>query len=89
MKPPVPLVLGGDQHFSAAFSTFTFAANTNVLIQQLNLHPLSLEVWASREESDSLVGIAKVCTVIRIVHTCIYTLTRLSTYSGSSRRSIN
>ena len=61
VQPPVSLPLGAEQHFAASFYAFKFAASQSNLMRQLHLQPLSVEVWASREEeNDILVGIAKV-----------------------------
>lgn len=62
VQPTSPLVLGTKQKFSESLSTFRFTADKSSLVQQLYMHPLSLELWAIYgERSDCLVGIARVC----------------------------
>ena len=72
IQPPTPLVVGAEHHFAAAYSAFKFASSRNKLMQQLHLQPLSLEVWASAEQSDSLVGVAKV-SVYMYMYMYMYT----------------
>ena len=66
VQPPTPLVVGAEHHFAAAYSAFKFASGRNKLVQQLHLQPLSLEVWASAEQSDSLVGVARVSIYVHV-----------------------
>ena len=67
-QPPISLVMGAENYFSSAISTFNFVSNKNSLMQQLHSHPLTVELWASGEKSESQIGIAKVGFAYVTVH---------------------
>jgi hypothetical protein len=60
LQPPVSLVLGGENYFSASTYSFVFACSEDSLHKQLYCHPMSLEVLMARGNYHNLVGIAQV-----------------------------
>ncbi|CAI8031849.1 Centrosomal protein of 120 kDa, partial [Geodia barretti] len=60
VQPPVSLVLGGENYFSASTYSFVFACSEDSLHNQLYCHPILLEVLMERGNCHSLVGIAQV-----------------------------
>jgi hypothetical protein len=60
VQPSTPLVVGAELHFAASYSAFKFASSRSKLVQQLHLQPLPLQVWASAEQGDNLLGVARI-----------------------------
>ena len=65
MQPAASLLLGAEHHFTESLSSFTFTSSEPLLKSQLHSQPLTLEVWMSGDNADSLVGAGKVTFTFR------------------------